>query len=339
MWAEVLGHRDFGVTDNFFTVGGHSLAAARLQAKFKELLGQQFPLSLVFQLPTVQEQAEWLTGQHRAVDDCLVPLQPRGDLAPMFVVHGWGGGVFHLLDLARAMPPGRPVLGLQFTGDEPPQCSVTGLAARYADRILEHRPHGPIHLLGTSAGGWYAYAVAAALLDRGAQVGLLAILDSHAVAHVHRRLRLARLRMKLLRLINPPAGEPRWGFIRGIPLRRRAASTVSDPFVELLRQEFRPPRLPITADLFGPPQTMDLLQRTWSFYALAGVRSVPLFTEHNDFLRPELAPRLAAAIDDALIRNEQADHPGKPENSASLLSARQRRRHQRYPGRRRWFPG
>ena len=30
IWAEVLGHSDFGITDNFFAVGGHSLAVVRL---------------------------------------------------------------------------------------------------------------------------------------------------------------------------------------------------------------------------------------------------------------------------------------------------------------------
>ena len=30
IWAEVLGHDEFGTSDNFFVIGGHSLAAARL---------------------------------------------------------------------------------------------------------------------------------------------------------------------------------------------------------------------------------------------------------------------------------------------------------------------
>jgi thioesterase domain-containing protein len=34
------------------------------------------------------------------------------------------------------------------------------MAADYADQILRRQPEGPIHLLGYSAGGWYAHAVA-----------------------------------------------------------------------------------------------------------------------------------------------------------------------------------
>ena len=33
IWAEVLGHGEFGITDNFFAVGGHSLLVMQLQAK------------------------------------------------------------------------------------------------------------------------------------------------------------------------------------------------------------------------------------------------------------------------------------------------------------------
>ena len=39
IWSEVLGHHDLGVTDPFEVVGGHSLAAAQVDARIASRLG------------------------------------------------------------------------------------------------------------------------------------------------------------------------------------------------------------------------------------------------------------------------------------------------------------
>ena len=57
LWQEVLGRSDFGIRDNFFQLGGHSLAAARLMARFAQGLGMTLPMSMIFQAPTIAELA------------------------------------------------------------------------------------------------------------------------------------------------------------------------------------------------------------------------------------------------------------------------------------------
>jgi hypothetical protein len=42
----------------------------------------------------------------------------------------------------------------------------------------------------------------------------------------------------------------------------------------------------------------------WSFYAQGGVRDWPLFDDHFDFVKPELASQLAQALEIALQRVE-----------------------------------
>jgi hypothetical protein len=44
----------------------------------------------------------------------------------------------------------------------------------------------------------------------------------------------------------------------------------------------------------------------WSFYAQGGVRDWPLFDDHFDFVKPELASQLAQALETALQRAEGA---------------------------------
>jgi acyl carrier protein len=48
IWCDVLGVDDLGVTDNFFTVGGHSLAAIKVVSLIRERLGLSLPTNLLF---------------------------------------------------------------------------------------------------------------------------------------------------------------------------------------------------------------------------------------------------------------------------------------------------
>ncbi len=57
LWQEVLGRSDFGTRDNFFQLGGHSLAAARLMARLAQGLGMALPMSIIFQAPTIADLA------------------------------------------------------------------------------------------------------------------------------------------------------------------------------------------------------------------------------------------------------------------------------------------
>ena len=192
LWSDVLGHGDFGVTDNFFMVGGHSLSAAQLVATMGTRLGTM-PVAGLFRHPSIREQAMVLRtalntpsasadGPPAATAPRpwpnLVTLQPHGERAPLFAVHGWGGTLDVFIHLARALAPDRPVLGLQATaaGQADPELpAVRAMAAAYAERILQRQPQGPIHLLGYSGGGWYAHAVALELRARGANLGLFAV--------------------------------------------------------------------------------------------------------------------------------------------------------------------
>lgn len=65
LWAEVLPSTPEAGTDNFFQLGGHSLAASSLVARFQSALGLPLPLSWVFEHPSLRSQAEDL-GQRLA---------------------------------------------------------------------------------------------------------------------------------------------------------------------------------------------------------------------------------------------------------------------------------
>lgn len=62
LWGTVLGAEP-SVDDDFFTLGGDSLGAARLAARVTEELGVEMPASAVFDAPVLAHQAEWIANR------------------------------------------------------------------------------------------------------------------------------------------------------------------------------------------------------------------------------------------------------------------------------------
>lgn len=60
LWRDVLGVERVGCDDNFFSVGGHSLRATQLVSRISREFGAEIPLRVVFERPTIAEQAAFL---------------------------------------------------------------------------------------------------------------------------------------------------------------------------------------------------------------------------------------------------------------------------------------
>jgi acyl carrier protein len=58
VFADVLGVERVGVTDNFFTLGGHSLMAVRMVSRLRQALGREVALQLLFRHPQVEDLAK-----------------------------------------------------------------------------------------------------------------------------------------------------------------------------------------------------------------------------------------------------------------------------------------
>jgi thioesterase domain-containing protein len=149
--------------------------------------------------------------QTRIDRSTVVPLRNlHGSRPPLFIVHGVGGNVLGFYALARRLDEEQPVYGIQAQALLPDREAVLGLeqmAAQYVADMLAACPTGPYHLLGFSFGGLVAYEIAQQLHAQGAEVGLLAMLDTrqpdlmrgvpvkgHFLQQAHYRFRLLYLR-------------------------------------------------------------------------------------------------------------------------------------------------
>lgn len=208
MWTDLLGV-PVEPDDNFFDLGGHSLIAIRLVARVHRELGVKLQLAVLFDAPTVNDLAALLRSQRPDIDAefgsddglvpseaghetpearesatvtprTLIPLNTDGAGAPLTIVHGAGGNVLFLSQLARLMKGIRPLNGVQAVGidsEQPPDATVEAMAERYVAALTANKP-GPYLLGGYSGGGIVALEMGHQLATAGETVNCVVLFDS-----------------------------------------------------------------------------------------------------------------------------------------------------------------
>ncbi|MBD2607324.1 non-ribosomal peptide synthetase [Scytonema hofmannii FACHB-248] len=63
IWQEVLNVENIGIHDNFFELGGHSLLLVQVHSKLQKRFERDFPLVEMFQYPTVNHLARYLSQE------------------------------------------------------------------------------------------------------------------------------------------------------------------------------------------------------------------------------------------------------------------------------------
>lgn len=112
----------------------------------------------------------------------LVAIQQGRSKLPFFCVHGAGGNVLNLRDIARRLGPEQTFYGLQARGVDgaEPLTTIEEMAELYSAEVTRVQPHGPYLLGGYSGGGLVAFEMAQRLLAAGETIGHLALLDTFA---------------------------------------------------------------------------------------------------------------------------------------------------------------
>lgn len=195
IWAEVLGVEQVGLDDDFFGLGGHSLAGVRLFAKIKKAYQVDLELAVLFEARTVRQLADVIrkaqqpTGAEQKTSSTLVPIQPNGSRTPFFCVHGVGGGVLNYEAIAKALGPDQPFYAfrsLLLTREDIRETTIEELASVYIKEMRSFFPQGPYLIGGGSFGGIVAFEMAQQLYAQGAEPALLVLFDASAPGSVQR---------------------------------------------------------------------------------------------------------------------------------------------------------
>jgi amino acid adenylation domain-containing protein len=215
IWEKVLAVEAVATTDDFFVLGGDSLAAATMLAAVEKFCGVDLPPSSLLEAPTIQKLAEVIRGGGLSETDLrLVALQLLGTKPPLYCVPGASGNALQFRTLARYLTEDQPLFAFHLQGlDGRSPCprSVEGIAKYYIDALRVHQPRGPYYLCGASFGGVVAFEMARRLVAEGEEVRFLGLLDSYGGEypkhHKFLALRKMRKRLKLLLLHFLPHGS------------------------------------------------------------------------------------------------------------------------------------
>lgn len=201
--AGVLGRERFGVDEDFFASGGHSLAALEVIAAVEEQRGLSVSIGALFAHPTVQALAASIAGE-RGEGAEFVPVLPLREHvvtqreqpvvpdtteapAPLFILPPAGGLGWCYAGYLSHLPAQQGVYALQAEAFSDPNAgfasSLQELAERYLEQIertlAERSLPRRFALMGWSVGGTAAVQVAALAQAAGARVERVILLDAY----------------------------------------------------------------------------------------------------------------------------------------------------------------
>lgn len=171
-----------GMDDDFFDLGGDSVAATEIVLALEPLGGGDLQPGLLVELATPAKLAGWL-GEARsqdAVPETIVPVRTKGDRPPLFIIPGAMGLTFLRPPFMAGFDPHQPLYSFQLRGLDgrgtPPR-SVEEAARENVAAIGAVYPKGPVQLTSFCVGMQVAVEMARLLEANGRAPARLVMID------------------------------------------------------------------------------------------------------------------------------------------------------------------
>jgi thioesterase domain-containing protein/acyl carrier protein len=293
-WKEVLGLETLSMDDNFFEVGGQSLATITLTTLLRRKYRIDIPVAELFRHQTIRSLSDAIRSGTLERENLALLLNVRGAKPPLFFLPPATGVGHCFMGLSTALPHDRPHYAFmtpgQETGDQLPS-SIESLAARYLDYIARH--HGLLpqwYLAGYSVGGVVAYEMGRQCLAKGYPPPHLLMLDSYLPWH---------------KPLIPLSPAQILYDVYGADASRYL--TTAKHLVKLFF-EYKPRPAQLGVTLFKAMGSNPLIygnRRKWQRYALGGFEVIPIPGSHRTLLDQKNVLALAQGFEGCLAANDQ----------------------------------
>lgn len=160
LWRTLLG-ADVTVADDFFELGGGSLAAARLMGLIEREFGARLAPAALYEASTVPALARRIDRDAEGSEQENLVTLAQGLADPIVLVHPVGGDVLCYRPLVPHLGKDSAVYGIRADlAPDTAQTSITELATYYLPDVLRVFPQGRCRLVGWSMGGVIAQELA-----------------------------------------------------------------------------------------------------------------------------------------------------------------------------------
>jgi thioesterase domain-containing protein/aryl carrier-like protein len=263
IWKSVLGTSEISVRDNFYHIGGDSLATIHLMACCSDA-GIQVTPGILSDHPTIAALAEFLStaqmeGAGREVASSALDAvttaesveqeslavtgdvnqraaNPKGvvllsgyvDKPPLFLIPPGGVDITQLRDLVEATRAYTCYAPVTTDRGAMATRTVAEMAVEFLRQIREIQPAGPYRFAGICEGAYIAWEISRLLSDAGEEVSFLGIIDTPNPRSLRSKSLASRIRSRIKTLDASSIGVVGQVFRRlGSYVRRRTRQAVT----------------------------------------------------------------------------------------------------------------
>ncbi|MDO3624819.1 amino acid adenylation domain-containing protein [Mucilaginibacter sp. BT774] len=192
IWQKILNIEQIGIDDNFFDLGGTSLAAVRAMGQINTATDSSLSSTVLYQQPTIRGLAKKIDS-NSALDVNPIILLKEGTGSPLFIFPPWSSYPTIFNEFVNSYNADNPLYGIIYTEDHEnfPYKSVQEYVKFIVGHIKKLHPKGPYNLLGYSLGARTVFEAAVQLQQAGEKVNMVAAI-SHFPSYPSKRLFLSR---------------------------------------------------------------------------------------------------------------------------------------------------